>query len=136
MPKPRWIVLAALASGLLSAAPAAAANPRAARTVTGLRATLSQYDTAVLAANGKTACALLTRKAQEQLAKANHAANCTDVIEVAGAALRSDPQQATTLRGYASKVHITLHGDTADAPKLGESGHTTFTYTHGLWYLS
>ncbi len=136
MLKATWVLLAAMASGLLSAAPAAAANPRAERTVAGVRATLSQYDTAVLAGNVRAACALLTRKAQGQLAKANHAANCTDVIEVAGAALRSDPQQATTLRGYASKVHITLHGDTADAPKLGESGHTTFTYTHGLWYLS
>ena len=125
-----------MALSLLTAGPADAANPRAQRTVAGVRATLSQYDTAVLAGKGKTACALLTREAQAQIAKANHAANCTEVIEVAGAALKSDPKQAAALRGYASKVHVTLHGDAATAPKLGESGRTTFTYTHGLWYLS
>ncbi|MGO9909150.1 MAG: hypothetical protein ACLPY3_26090 [Solirubrobacteraceae bacterium] len=136
MLRPTWILLTAIASGLLSAAPAAAANPRAERTVAGVRATLSQYDTAVLAGNGRTACALLTTKARGQLAKANHAANCTDVIEAAGAALKSDPKQAAALRGYARKVHVTLHGDTATAPNLGGSGHTTFAYKHGLWYLS
>ena len=136
MLKPTSIVLAAMASGLLSAGPAAAANPRAERTVAGVRATLTQYDTAVLAGNGGTACALLTRQAQAQLAKANHATNCTDVSKAAGAALKSHPTQAAALRSYARKVHITLHGDTATAPKLGGSGHPTFTYTHGLWYLS
>ncbi|HUA45798.1 MAG TPA: hypothetical protein VMA77_11250 [Solirubrobacteraceae bacterium] len=136
MLKATGFVVAAMASGLLSATPATAANLRAERTLAGVRATLIQYDTAVLAGNGTTACALLTRKAQGQLAKANHAPNCTDVIEAAGAALKSDPKQAATLRGYAEKVHITLHGDTATAPNLGESGHTTFMYTHGRWYLS
>src|ERR1700733_11751253 len=130
------IALVTIAVGLSSAGPAFAANPRAQRTVAGGRATLSQYDTAVLAGNGRTACALLTKETRTQLAKANHLGNCADVIEAAGAALKSDQKQAAAIRGYASKVHITLHGDTATAPKLGETGHTTFTYTHGLWYLS
>jgi hypothetical protein len=90
----------------------------------------SLHDTAVLAGNGRTACALLTKETRTQLAKANHLANCADVIEAAAAALKSDQKQAAAIRGYASKVHITLHGDAATAPKLGESGHTTFTYTH------
>jgi hypothetical protein len=130
------ILLAAMASVLFSAGAAAAANPRAERTVAGVRATLSRYDTAVLAGNGSTACALMTKQAQAQLAKANHAANCADVIEVSGAALKSDPKEAAALRAYAGKVHITLHGNTATAPKLGESGYVTFTYVRGLWYLS
>jgi hypothetical protein len=136
MLKRTWIVLAAMTAGLFSAGPAAAANLRADRTVAGVRAALSQYDTAVLAGNGTTACALLTKAARAQLVKANHAANCDDVIEAAGAALKSDPKEAAALRGYPGKVHITLHGDTATAPKLGESGHITFAYTHGLWYLN
>jgi len=136
MLKPTPIAIAAIAASLLCAGPAAAANPRAELTVAGVRATLSRFDTALLAGNGRTACALLTSEAQAQLAKANHAADCTDVVEVAGAALKSDPKQAAALRSYAGKVHITLHGDTATLPKLGESGHTTFTYKHGLWYLS
>jgi hypothetical protein len=81
------IALATLALGLLSAGPAVGANLRAERTVAGVRATLSQYDTAVLAGNGRTACALLTGQARTQLAKANHLASCAvadDRISPAG----------------------------------------------------
>jgi hypothetical protein len=130
-----WVVLAVWALALLSAGPAVAANARAARSVAGVRATLSQYDTALLTGNGKSGCALLTTKAQTQLAAANHASSCADVIKLTAAALKSDPKEAAAVRGYASKAHITVDGDTATAPKLGESGRTTLSYTHGLWYL-
>jgi len=136
MRKRTWVSVAVVSSGLLSAGPALAANVRAQRSVAGVRATLSQYDAALLAGNGKTGCALLTKKAQTQLAAANHASSCADVVTVTAAALKSDPKAAAELRGYASQVHVTLNGDSAIVPKLEESGHTTLTYTHGLWYLS
>jgi hypothetical protein len=131
-----WVLVAVIASGLLSAGPALAANLRAERSVAGVRATLSQYDAALLTGNAKTGCALLTKKAQTQIAAANHASSCADVIKLTEAALKSDPKATAELRVYASQVHVALNGDTAVVPKLGESGHTTLTYTHGLWYLS
>jgi hypothetical protein len=134
--KRTWVFLAVISLGVLSAGPALAANLRAERSDAGVRATLSQYDTALLSGNGKTGCALLTTKAQAQLAKADHATSCANVFKVGAAALKSDPKATAALRGYASKVHITLDGDNAVVPKLDESGHTTLTYTHGLWYLS
>jgi crotonobetainyl-CoA:carnitine CoA-transferase CaiB-like acyl-CoA transferase len=136
MLKTSSVLLVAIASGLLGASGAAAATLRAQRTTAGVRATLSQYDTAILAGNSKAACALLTTKAQTQLAKANHAATCADVIEAASAALKTDPKDAAALRSYAGKVRITQRGNTASVPKLGVSGHTTLTYSRGLWYLS
>jgi hypothetical protein len=136
MSKRTWVVLAVVSSGLLSAGPAVAANPRAARSVAGVRATISQYDAALLAGNGKSGCALMTKQAQTQLADANHASGCADVFKLTAAALKSDSKDAAAVRGYAGKVHITLDGDTATAPKLGESGHITFAYTRGLWYFS
>jgi hypothetical protein len=136
MVKRAWVVLPVVSSGLLTAGSAVAASLRAERSVAGVRATLSQYDTALLAGNGTAGCALLTKTVQKQLATANHAANCADVFKVTAAAFKSDSKDAAALRGYASKVHITLNGDTATAPKFGESGQTTFTYSHGLWYLS
>jgi hypothetical protein len=136
MLKRTWVVLAVVSSGLLTAGSAAAANLRGERSVAGVRATLSQYDTALLAGNGTTGCALLTKTVQKQVAAANHVANCADVFKGAEAAFKSDPKEAAALRGYAAKVHITLNGDTASAPKFGASGQTTLTYTHGLWYLS
>src|ERR1700722_3022839 len=96
--KRAWVVLAVISSGLLSAGPALAANLRAQRSVAGVRATLSQYDTALLAGNGKTGCAVLTKKAQAQLAEADHAASCADVFTVGAAALKSDPKEAAALR--------------------------------------
>jgi hypothetical protein len=90
MPKRASIVIVAIALGLWSAGPAAAANPRGQRTVAGVRAALSQFDAALLAGHSRTACALLTAKAQAQPLP----------------------------------------------PQSGESGHTTFAYTRGLWYLS
>jgi hypothetical protein len=136
MSKRTWVLLAVLSSGLLSAGPAVAANLRAARGLAGVRATISQYDAALLTGNGKSGCALLTTKAQTQLAAANHAGSCADVFKLTAAALKSDPKEAAAVRGYAGKVHIALDGDTASAPKLGESGRITFTYAHGLWFLS
>ncbi|HTU84326.1 MAG TPA: hypothetical protein VMF57_02060 [Solirubrobacteraceae bacterium] len=46
------------------------------------------------------------------------------------------PKQAAQLRAYASKVKVTLHGDTASVPKLNGGGRGELTYTHGLWYLA
>jgi hypothetical protein len=130
------VVLAVVSSGLLTAGSAVAANLRAERSVAGVRATLSQYDTALLAGNGATGCALLTKAVQKKVAAANHVPSCADVFKAAEAAFKSDPKDAAALRGYAGKVHITLNGDIATAPKFGASGQTTLTYTHGLWYLS
>jgi hypothetical protein len=132
----RLILLAVVACGVVSATPAAAANLRAQRTVAGARATLGQYDTDIIAGYSKSACALLTTKAQTQLARENHATSCAAAIEVASAALKAAPAQTAALRSYARKARVTLHGDTATVPKLGTSGHVTLTYTHGLWYLS
>jgi uncharacterized protein YbjT (DUF2867 family) len=136
MVKRTWVVLAVASSGLLTAGSAVAANLRGERSVAGVRATLSQYDTALLAGNGKTGCALLTKTVQKKVAAENHVASCAEVFTAAEAAFKSDPKDASALRGYAGKVQITLSGDTASAPKFGASGRTTLTYTHGLWYLS
>ena len=129
-------MLAVVSSGLLTVGSAVAANLRAERSVAGVRATLSQYDTALLAGDGKTGCALLTKTVQKKVAAANHVPSCADVFKAAEAAFKLDPKDAAALRGYAGMVHITLNGDTATAPKIGASGQTTLTYAHGLWYLS
>lgn len=126
----------AIVACLLCCGVALAGNARSGRNVAGVRATIGQYDSALLAGNGKAGCALLTAGAQKQIAKQNHVASCELVFEAAAKLLKSAPKQASAIRAYASKVRVTLSGDTASVPPLSGSGHVTLTYTHGLWFIS
>jgi hypothetical protein len=130
------VCIAFVASGLLPVSPAVAANPRAQRSVAGVRATLRQYGADVLAGNGTGACALLTPPARSQIAEANHASSCAAVIKVAAVILKADPTQTAAVLRYPRTVRVTLKGDSASVPKFEASGHATLTYTHGLWYLT
>jgi len=137
MRRPRRLAIIAIGCALLVyPSVAAAASPRAQRSVAGVRATLRAYASALLAGNGKAGCALLTAAAQKEVAKANHVSSCEKVIEISAQLLKSTPRQAAQLRSYASTVKITLHGSTATAPKFGGGGRSTLTYSHGLWYLA
>ncbi|HTX10632.1 MAG TPA: hypothetical protein VME22_18555 [Solirubrobacteraceae bacterium] len=137
MRRPRLLAIVAAGCAVLAFPGLAdAASPRAQRSVAGVRATLRAYATDLLAGNAKAGCALLTGAAQKEIAKANHLSGCEKVIEIASQLLKSSPKQAAKVRSYASTVKITLHGDTATVPKLGEGGLSTLTYSHGLWYLA
>ncbi len=129
------LLLAALLAVLIGSAAAYAAGLRTQRTVAGVRATINQYDSDVLAGKAKGACSLLTAKAQTQVAKSNHTSSCENVIEVAYEILTTEPKQAAAIRAYGNEVPVTLHGDTASVPKLNGGGRSTLTYTHGLWFL-
>lgn len=138
MSRPRLLVIALCGAALLvcGATSAWAAGKRSQRSVAGVRATVSTYDNAALAGNGKAGCALLTSAAQKALAKDNHVSSCVKAFELFGEVLKTTPKQAAALRSYAAKLKVTLHGNTATVPKLDEPGHVTLTYTHGLWYVS
>jgi hypothetical protein len=137
MNRSRILLLTAAVCGLLAVPGlAGAASQRSQRSVAGVRATLSAYDNAILAGNAKTACSLGTAAAQKQLAKTNHVSTCEKAIDLASELLKVSPKQAAQLRGYASKVKVTLHGDSASVPNFNGGGHSTLTYTHGLWYIS
>jgi hypothetical protein len=104
--------------------------------VAGVRATVGQYEADVVSGNGKAGCALLTSKAQKELAQQNHISSCTKVLEAAAALLKSEPKQAAALRRYAGTAHVTLHGDTATIPMYAAKGRVTLMFIHGLWYLT
>jgi hypothetical protein len=118
------------------AASAWAAGTRSQRSVSGVRATVSAYDNAALAGNGKAGCALLTSAAQKALARDNHVSSCDKAFELFGEVLKTTPKQAAALRSYAAKLKVTIHGNTATVPKLDEPGHVMLSYTHGLWYVN
>jgi len=136
MNRSRLLPLAAVCGLLAVPSLAGATSLRGQRSVAGVRSTLAAYDNAVLAGNGKAACSLLTAGAQKEVAESNHLPSCQKSIELAGELLKVSPKQAAQLRAYASKVKVTLHGDTASVPKLNGGGRGELTYTHGLWYLA
>jgi hypothetical protein len=137
MSRSRLLALVAVACASLAfTGVAGATSLRAQRSVAGVRATLGAYDTALLAGKGKAACSLLTAAARKELAKSNHVSSCEKVIEIAGRVLKSRPKLAARVRSYASKVKVTLRGDTATVPKLGGGGTSTLRYRRGLWYLA
>jgi hypothetical protein len=137
MSRSRLLALVAVGGALLAfPGVAGASNPRAQRSVAGVRATLRTYDNALLAGKGKAACSLLTAAAQKQLAKTNHVSSCEKVIEIGSQVLKSSPKLAAQVRSYASTVKVTLHGDIATVPKLGGGGVSTLTYSRDRWYLA
>jgi hypothetical protein len=137
MNRSRLLPLAVLVCGLLALPGLAGASSlRSQRSVAGVRSTVAAYDNAVLAGKPATACSLLTAAAQKQIAKPNDLPSCEKAIEFAYQILESTPKQAAQVRSYASKVKITLHGDTATAPKFNGGGRGTLSYVHGLWYVS
>jgi hypothetical protein len=137
MNRSRLLPLAVLVCAFLALPGLAGASSlRSRRSVAGVRATVAAYDNAVLAGKATTACSLLTAAAQKQIAKTNHLPTCEKTIEFAYQLLKASPKQAAQVRSYASKVKITLHGDTATVPKFNGGGRGTLSYVHGLWYVS
>jgi len=137
MNRSRLLPLAVAVCGLLALpGPAGASSLRSQRSVAGVRSTVAAYDNAVLAGKAETACALLTAAAQKQIAKTNHMSSCEKAIKFAYELLKLSPKQAAQVRSYASKVKITLRGDTASVPRFNGGGRGTLIYTHGLWYVS
>lgn len=78
----------------------------------------------------------MTAAAQKQLAKTDDRPTCEAAVKLAGEAFKAEPKVAARFRSYAKTVKITLHGSTATVPNWNGGGKSTFTFTHGLWYIS
>lgn len=129
------LIAAAGCCSLAVPALAQASSVRGEKTVAGVRATLQVYDTAVLAGNGNAACSVMTATAQKQLAKVDGQASCQAAVKLAGKAFKTQPKMAARFRAFAKTAKITLDGATATVPNWNGGGHSTFTYTKGLWYI-